>query len=275
MTNLMSDQLLINDSHLSAETIKEGLKTICFGQEVICLPSTESTNLVARQRAQEGAREGTLVITDYQTKGRGRLERRWWSPPGENLLFSIIFRPPFEMTQAFRLTLVSSLAIAEAIRQKTGLEALIKWPNDIYIKGKKVSGILSELGVRNEKAEYVIVGIGINVNGDPSIHPEIRGIATSISVELGQGFSRLRLLKVILELIEGYYHVLKEGDFGSLRQTWDSLSLVKGKRVKVVSMGCSQEGVAESIDKEGFLILRDDSGERRRIISADVSLSLV
>lgn len=270
----MSNQLPIGDT-LSAETIKEGLSTICFGQEVTYLQSTKSTNLVAKELAQEGAQEGTLVITDYQTQGRGRLERSWWSPPGENLLFSLIFRPTFEVIHTFRLTLVSSLAVAEAIRKETGLEALIKWPNDIYLRGKKVSGILSELRVEDEQVQYVIVGIGINVNGDPSIHPEIQNIATSLSVELGQDFSRLRLLKVILELIEGYYHVLKKGELGSLRQTWDSLSLIKGKKIKVASKGYLKEGIAESIDDDGFLILREDSGKRSRILSADVSLSLV
>ena len=270
----MKGQILISDS-LSAESIKEVLKTERFGQEVTYLPSTASTNLVAKKHAQQGAPEGSLIITDYQTKGRGRLERRWWSPPGENLLFSLIFRPPFEITQTFCLTALSSLAVAEVIRQETGLEALIKWPNDIYIRGKKVSGILSELGVKDEQLQYVIVGIGINVNSDPSTHSEIRDIATSISMELGRSFSRLRLLKVLLELIESYYHVLKKGDFSLLRHTWDSLSLIKGKRVKVVSREYIQEGVAESIDKEGFLILRDCAGKRTRIISADVSLSLV
>ena len=263
------------DTTLSVENIKEGLETGCFGQEICYLSSTDSTNLVARQLAQEGAREGTLVITDYQTQGRGRLKRSWWSPPGENLLFSIIFRPSFEVTHTFRLTLLSSLAVAEAIRQETGLETLIKWPNDIYLKGKKVSGILSELGVKGEQLQYVIVGIGINVNSDPSTHPEIKEIATSISMELGQSFSRLKLLKVILNLMERYYHILKRGDFNSLKKTWDALSLIKGKAVKVVSKDDLKEGIAESVDEEGFLILRDYSGKRSRIVSADVSLSLV
>ncbi len=263
------------DTTLSVENIKEGLETGCFGQEICYFSSIESTNLVAKQLAQEGAREGTLVITDYQTQGRGRLKRSWWSPPGENLLFSIIFRPPFEVTHTFRLTLLSSLAVAEAIKQETGLETLIKWPNDIYLKGKKVSGILSELGVKGEQLQYVIVGIGINVNSDPSTHPEIKEIATSISMELGQNFSRLKLLKVILNLMERYYHILKRGDFNSLKKTWDALSLIKGKKVKVVSKDDLKEGIAESVDEEGFLILRDYSGRKSRIVSADVSLSLV
>ena len=146
MTN--NQQLLPNDN-LSAKTIRESLKTVCFGQEVTYLASTESTNLAAKKIAQRGGNEGALVITDYQTEGRGRLERKWWSPPGENLLFSLIFRPSFKINQTFRLTVLSSLAVAKAIKQETGLESFIKWPNDIYIKGKKVSGILSELGVKD------------------------------------------------------------------------------------------------------------------------------
>ncbi len=272
MTN--DHQLLVSDT-LSVEAIKEGLKTACFGQAVRCLSSTESTNLVARELAQGGAQEGTLVITDYQTRGKGRLERKWWSPPGENLLFSIIFRPPFEVSHSFRLTVISSLAVAHAIKQETGLEALIKWPNDIYIKEKKVSGILSELGVYDGQLHYAVVGVGININSNPSTYPEIRDTATSVCRELGQDFPRLRLLKVILEMIERYYCRLTKGDFSSLRQTWDALSLIKGKKVKVVSSGLVQEGIAESIDEDGFLMLREYSGARKRIVSADVSLSLV
>ena len=171
--------------------------------------------------------------------------------------------------------MISSLAVAHAIKQETGLEALIKWPNDIYIKEKKVSGILSELGVYDGQLQYAVVGIGININSNPSTYSEIRDTATSVCMELGQDFPRLRLLKVILEMIERYYYRLKKGDFSSLRQTWDALSLIKGKKVKVVSSGLVQEGIAESIDEDGFLMLRDYSGVRKRIVSADVSLSFL
>ena len=274
MAEFMKDQLLMSDA-LSAESIRKGIHTVCFGREVMYLPSTESTNLIARKLAREGAKEGTLVVADYQTQGRGRLERSWWSPPGENLLFSVIFRPPFEVVHSYRLTVVSSLAVAHALRQATGLEALIKWPNDIYINAKKVSGILSELGIEDNRLRYVIMGIGININSNPPAFPEISEIATSLYVELGREFPRMRVLKYILELMERYYHLLKEGNFNSLRKAWDELSLIKGKKVKVVSSGFMEEGIAESLDDEGFLILRELSGERKRIVSADVSLSLV
>ena len=260
---------------LSAASIKEGLQTSCFGQEVIYLPSTTSTNRVAKEAAQKGMQEGTLIITNHQTEGRGRLDRTWWSPPGKDLLFSLIFRPSLTATQTFRLTVISSLAIAEAIRQETGLETFIKWPNDIFVKGKKISGILSELSGTSERLEYVIAGIGINVNSDPTVHPEIRDSATSIRRESRQDFPRLQLLTVVLELIETYYQRLHEGDFPSLKKRWDTLSLITNKNVSVESMGAVYEGIVESIDDDGVLTLRDHSGTRRNIVCADVSLSLL
>jgi BirA family biotin operon repressor/biotin-[acetyl-CoA-carboxylase] ligase len=270
----MGSQILVKDT-LSMEAIKEGLRTVCFGQDIRYFPSTESTNLIAKKIAEQGGKEGTLVIADYQTRGKGRLARTWWSPPGANLLFSLIFRPSSEVTHSFRLTLLCSLAVAQAIRQETGLEALIKWPNDVYIKGKKVSGILSELGFKDGTLEYVVVGIGMNVNCDPSTHPELLDIATSLRIELKRNVSRLTLLTGILKMIEGYYELMKRGEFGALRESWELLSLVKGKRVRIVSLECSKEGIAESIDDEGFLIIRNSSGERERIVSGDVSLTFV
>jgi len=260
---------------LSAEAIKEGLQTSCFGQEVIYLSSTTSTNRVAREAAQKGMQEGTLIITNHQTEGRGRLDRTWWSPSGKDLLFSLIFRPSLTPTQTFRLTVVTSLAIAEAIRQETGLETLIKWPNDIFVKGKKIAGILSELSVTGEQLDYVIVGIGINVNSDPTVHPEISNSATSIRRELRQDFPRLQLLAVILELLETYYQRLHEGDFPSLKNRWDTLSLITNKKVSVESMGSLYEGTAESIDDDGVLTLRDRTDTKRKFVCADVSLSLL
>jgi len=269
----MNNQL--SPDTLSAESIKEGLVTSCFGQKVLYLPSTHSTNVEAKKRAQAGIAEGTLVITDNQTHGRGRFDRTWWSSPGKDLLFSLIFRPLLKASQTFRLTLISSLAVAEAIRQETGLDALIKWPNDIYIKGKKVSGILSESGMQGDHLEYMIVGIGINVNSTPSKHPAIEERATSISMELGENFPRITLLTVILALIESYYRGIQKGDFHALKKRWDTLSLINHKKVMVQTRGCRHEGTAESVDEDGFLVLLDHTGTKRRIVSGDVSLSLL
>ena len=260
---------------LSATSIKAGLQTSFFGQEVIFLPTTTSTNSIAKEAAQQGMQEGTLIITDQQTHGRGRFNRTWWSSPGKDLLFSLIFRPPLKASQAFRLTLLSSLAVAEGIRQETSLDALIKWPNDVYIQGKKVSGILSESGLLNDHLDYVIVGIGINVNSTPSANPEIQERATSISMELGENFSRLTLLTVILELIESYSRSIQKGDFYPLKQRWDTLSLITHKKVLVDAQGRMYEGTADSVDEDGCLVLLDHTGEKRRILSGDVSLSML
>ncbi len=259
---------------LSADTIKEGLQTSCFGKEVIYLPSTTSTNRIAKEAAQKDMQEGTLVITDHQTEGRGRLDRTWWSPPGKDLLFSLIFRPSLTTTQTFRLTVVSSLAVAEAIRQETGLETLIKWPNDIFIKGRKIAGILSELSGTSEGLEYVIVGIGINVNSDPKDCAEIYHTATSLWRELRQEFPRLQLLTTVLEFMEIYYQQLQAGDFSSLKSRWDTLSLITNRKVSVESRGEVYEGIAESIDDDGVLALRDHTDTIKQIFCADVSLSL-
>jgi len=272
---MLMNSLLSQPDTLSAASIKKGLQTSFFGQEVFFLPSTTSTNRIAKEAAQKGMQEGTLIITNQQTEGRGRFDRTWWSSPGKDLLFSLIFRPPLKASQTFRLTLLSSLAVAEGIRQETGLDALIKWPNDVYIEGKKVSGILSESGIHNEHLEYVIVGIGINVNSTPSTNPEIEERATSISMELGKNFPRLTLLTVILELIERYYRSLQKGGFHFLKKRWDALSLITHKKVMVESQGCMHEGTAESVDDDGFLLLLDHTGTKRRIVSGDVSLSLV
>ena len=260
---------------LSADAIKERLQTSCFGKEFIYLPSTTSTNRVAKEAAQKEMQEGTLVITDHQTEGRGRLDRTWWSPPGKDLLFSLIFRPSLTIAQTFRLTVVSSLAIAEAIRQETGLEALIKWPNDIFVKGKKIAGILSEVSGTSGRLEYVVVGIGINVNSNPAVYPEIHDTATSLRREFRQDFPRLELLAAISEFIETYYQQLHEGDYSSLKKRWDALSLITNKSVSVKSMGSAYEGIAESIDDDGVLTLRDHTGTRWRIVCADVSLLLL
>ena len=260
---------------LSAEVIKEGLQTSCFGQEVIYLSSTTSTNRVAKEAAQKGMPEGTLIITDHQTEGRGRLDRTWWSPPAKDLLFSLIFRPTLTPIQTFRLTVVISLAIAEAIRQEAGLEALIKWPNDIFVKGKKIAGILSELSVTGEQLDYVIAGIGLNVNSNPAVYPEIYDTATSLRKIFRQDFPRLQLLKVVLDLIETHYQQLQAGDYPSLKNKWDALSLITNKSVSVKSMGTAFEGIAESVDEDGVLTLRDHTGTRWRIVCADVSLSLL
>lgn len=264
----------VSPDPIAADRIQKALRTDCLGHPVRYMPSTPSTNIIANELAREGAKDGTLVITDYQTHGRGRLERKWISPPGEDLLFSLILRPFLKAARAFQVTAAVSLAVAHAIRQETGLDALIKWPNDIYIRGKKVSGILTELGVCGDQLAYVVAGIGINVNSDPSLHPELRGIATSLKLEAQHHMGRVPLLAAILELLERFYSMLKSGRFQELKTMWDALSLITGRQISIVTGEALHEGIAESVDDDGTLIMRNRSGRTNRFVYGDVSLSL-
>jgi len=254
--------------------VKWGLKTSQFGQQVYYYPRIDSTNKVARHLAEEGTKEGTIVIADEQTKGRGRLNRNWISPPKKNLLFTIIFRPEMKPMQVFRLTMISSLAISRAIERETGLRPLIKWPNDLYLNEKKLCGILTEFAGEQDRVSYCLVGIGINMNFDPALYPEIRDIATSLSQCLQKEVPRVQILKGILERIEESYHCLKTEGVERLKEEWNKLSFLLGKRVMVSSGETEEHGIAESIDEDGFLILVDDRGKRKRIVSGDVSLRL-
>lgn len=252
--------------------IKDGLKTSFVGQEIAYYPKVESTNLIAKKMALEGAKEGTIVITEKQTKGRGRLDRKWLSPSYKNILMSIIYRPKIQPAHVFSLTMLTSLAIVKGIKKTMALDALIKWPNDIYFGKKKTGGILTEFHGNQDSIDYVIVGVGLNVNFDPSLYDMIREDATSVSNELGTNVSRVILLRSILEEIEKGCLALNNGDLSKIHKEWLTYSLVTGKRVKIISLDSIDEGIAESIDQDGCLILRCAKNKRKKIISGDVSL---
>jgi len=259
---------------ITAELIQRELRTAVLGHPAIHLPSTTSTNTIAHELARAGARDGTVVITDHQTRGRGRLERAWISPPGEDLLFSLILRPALRPAQAFQVTAAASLAVAHAIRRETGLDARIKWPNDIYIREKKASGILTELGICGDQLAYAVAGIGINVNSDPSLHPELRITATSLKREAGRALARLPLLAAILEFLEQFYGRLKDDAFWELKEMWEALSLIAGRQITIATGEKVYEGIAESVDDDGTLIMRDLNGSKCRFVCGDVSLAL-
>ncbi|MEW6614358.1 MAG: biotin--[acetyl-CoA-carboxylase] ligase [Thermodesulfobacteriota bacterium] len=266
--------LVIPPDKLIPLEIKDGIKTSFVGQEIFYYPKTESTNLIAKNLAINEAKEGTVVTAEEQTKGRGRLDRSWLSPAYKNILMSIIFRPDVRPSQVFSLTMLTSLAVVKAIKAITTLNALIKWPNDIYIGGKKIGGILTEFSAEHDRVNFVIVGVGLNVNFDPSIYPEIKDTATSLSKALGKEISRVVLLRSILEETEKGYNLLKKGKVTQIRNEWNAHSLITGKPVRIASFGITEEGVAESVDEDGCLILLDYKGKRKRIFSGDVSLKI-
>ncbi len=254
--------------------IKDGLDTTVFGQHVFYYSTISSTNFIAKKMALESAAEGSVVIAEEQTKGRGRLDRQWISPAGKNILMSVIFYPKLLPSQVFCLTMMTSLAIVKAIETTVALSSMIKWPNDIYLNGKKTGGILTEFNAQQDRVNFVIAGIGLNVNFDPFNYHDIREISTSLSKESGKEISRIKLLQSILKEIEKGYTLINDGKFDHIYNEWKQYSLVTGKPVRITSFNSVEDGIAESVDENGALVLRDKYGNVKKIVCGDVSLRL-
>jgi len=253
---------------LSQESIYDSLDTKIIGRMVIYHPAVPSTMDVARQAIRDGAQNGTVVITDHQTAGRGRLGREWVSPADSNLTFSIILYPTLE--QLPRLTMVACLAIARCVEHVAFLETSIKWPNDVHIDGRKVSGVLIESDVSGDAVGYAIVGIALNVNLDTDAIPEIADIATSLKREVGLHFSRLEVLTSLLAEFEKVYRDLRDGE--PIENEWRRRLSTLGKRVTVRCGDTVREGTAEDVDADGNLLLRLPDGGLDVISAGDVTL---
>ncbi len=254
--------------------IREGLGTCVFGKKnILHFIQAESTNMTAETLANQGAAEGTVVVAEHQTKGRGRLGRTWFSPGGEGIYVSVILRPSIPPNDAPKLTLMASVAVAEAIRTCAPVEASIKWPNDIMIGGRKVAGILTEMSTDMDRIHYVIIGMGININNPSENFPyEIREIATSLFSETGKIFSRAEILRKCLESLERYYETFKEKGFLPIMKRWEELTEMMGATIRVDAIGNTYSGTFKGINEDGFLVMRDSYGGVKRIISGDVSI---
>ena len=256
---------------LSAETIRAGLNTALVGQEVVYLPEVGSTNDEARKLGRTGAPEGTLVIADYQKAGRGRLDRRWEAPPGSCLLLSLLFRPPLAPHQVQRLTMACSLAVADAVESETELRVGLKWPNDVMLGDAKAGGILTELELDGDRLDFVVVGVGLNVNLEPGRLPaNLLVPATSLSHVLDREVQRLPLLWALLRAMEARYFQLTEGH--SPQAEWAERLVTLGQPVKVSASGSALEGVAEGVDANGALLVRLPDGRVEKVLAGDVSL---
>jgi len=257
---------MVEDS-LSPAAITDGLATRFIGQEVTCYPSLPSTNDVARRKARQGAKEGTVIVAEEQTAGRGRIKRRWLSPRG-SIALSIILYPPLAYLPS--LIMVASLAVARSIEQVTNLKAQIKWPNDVLLNDKKICGILVESDVRGNKVDYAVIGIGINVNLKLSDFPRIAPLATSLSREMGSDVPRLKIIRGLLAEAEKLYLALPDGD--SVFKQWRERLVTLGKEVQVSSGKAVHKGIAESVAADGSLLLRRPDGSLLKIVAGDVTL---
>ncbi|MFY0523282.1 biotin--[acetyl-CoA-carboxylase] ligase [Archangium gephyra] len=246
------------------------LSTHSLGQTLHFHDSLPSTNQAAFRLASDGAEHGEVVITEQQTAGKGRRGRTWVSPHGLNLYFSAILRPELPPQRAPELTLVAAVALAEALREADA-EALIKWPNDVQIGGRKVAGILTELSAEPERVHFVVLGIGVNLNAGPEdFPPEVASTATSLSQALGRRINRALFTTALWGRLEEWLDLHHEVGFDPVRQRWKELSATLRQEVLVRTGQSELRGVAEDIDESGALMVRTAGGSLERVLAGDV-----
>jgi len=256
--------------NLTTETIRQSLATRIVGQKVLYYPSLPSTMDIARQEVASGTPEGTVIVADEQTAGRGRLKRSWLTPTG-NVALSVVFYP--RLSELPSLVMMASLAVVCTIESTAGLNAVIKWPNDVLIAGRKVCGILIEADARpvdGDRATYAIIGIGINVTLDSAGFPEIEPTATSLYSETGKQISRLAVIRELLKELDRLYLSLESG--ASLFEKWRDRLVTLGRMVTVTSIDSAFEGFAQSVERDGSLLVRCADGAIKRVVAGDVTL---
>lgn len=253
---------------LNLASVEAELRTGFVGRRLVYRTSTSSTQDVARSEGEAGAAEGTAVLAEEQTAGRGRMGRAWVSPAGTNLYLTLVMRPTVKQLRS--LTIVAPLAVTEAVEEATGLSPAIKWPNDVLIEGRKLAGVLIESELAGQSVKYALVGIGVNVNLEVERVPEIAEIATSLRREVGREVSREAVLAALLNRFEELYQEASRGR--SVYEAWRSRLETLGRAVKVTFAGQVEEGVAEEVDEEGSLVLRRADGSRVTIAAGEVTL---
>lgn len=258
---------------MTADDIISGLKTQFLGHRIYAYQQTKSTNDVALYLGANGAPDGALVIAEYQTAGRGRLGRNWLSSPNCSILASVVLRPKIQPYQMPVVTLLTAAAAANAIRCITKLPAKIKWPNDVFIDGKKVCGILTEMGIEKGCEPFLVVGIGINVNIEKDSFPiSLKSTATSLSILLGYELSRIQLLQQFLLEFENRYILLNDGNPMPIISEVKSLSSILGCQVRVECDEKVAVGQVVDIDENGALVLRTGVGTLEKFMTGSVIL---
>lgn len=266
-----ADRTMRKTELIGLQKVKEKLQTRLIGKAIHHFSKIASTNDLAKEMAAVGVKEGTVIIAETQTSGKGRLGRKWASPRG-GIWFSTVLRPKLSAKDVPKLTLVTSLAVAKTISQLFNLKTEVKWPNDVLINAKKVCGILIEANTRGGIANFVVVGIGINANIDlDSLPKQVRENATSLKRELKREVDREQLLCVLLEKMEHYYVLLMKGKFNLILKEWKSLFGLLDSYVEVTSLKEKIEGWAIDVDENGALIIRLQDGTLRKVLSGDVS----
>lgn len=260
-------KLISCPDRLFPEQISHHLKTNFIGKKIFYLDAVSSTMDVAVELATKGMPEGTLVLTEAQTKGRGRLGRQWLSPKYKGIYMSLIFRPKISPNESPILTLLAAVSICEAIKDITSMEAKIKWPNDVLLHNKKLGGILTELSAEMDEIKFLVIGVGLNVNND---HKALVEGATSLREQKKESISRIELLQEILRKIEENYLIFQKKGSEPIIDKWRIYNITLGKRVKVSAHKEHIEGDAVDIDSDGGLLLRNDFGLTQKVMAGDV-----
>jgi len=249
-------------------------QTKVIGRDIRVFQETTSTNDVVEKLARDRVKEGAVVFAESQTKGRGRLGRKWISPARKGLWFSILLRPNMRPQEATQLTVASATALRRAIHGATGLTAKIKWPNDILIHGRKVSGILTEMSAEVDRVKHIILGIGVDVNLTAAeFPPELRKIATSLKIETGKAIVRAELAVRILQELDAEYAKVCAGEFEAIADEWEEHSGTIGQPVAIQVGERKIHGRAESLDDDGALLLRTEHGTLERVTGGDVTMA--
>ena len=253
-------------------SVQIGDATRWAGQEIVCFTETDSTNVRARKLGENGAAHGTLVVAEQQTAGRGRRGRGWESPAGSSIYMSLLLRPEFLPNKAPMLTIVMAYSVATALREQTGLDFRIKWPNDIVLNGKKVVGILTEMSTEIEYINHVVIGVGINVNTE-AFPEEICATATSIRRDSGKTWRRAELIAAILRQFEVQYErFVKEEDLAYLREAYDAILVNCNREVRILGEKDGYRAVALGIDDQGELLVRKEDGTVTSVYAGEVSV---
>jgi len=245
---------------IGVEEVREALRPGFPWTDPVCLAVTDSTNRVAMEMAENGAKHGTVVVADAQTAGRGRMGRRWESPAGKNLYVSLLLRPSVPAVDATRLALVAGVALADAV-EAVGVPAALKWPNDLYCGGRKAAGILAEMASDPGGVRHVVIGVGLNVNAEEGDFPaDLRGAATSLRICAGRAFRRIDVLARLLDAFGVRYAEFIGGGFAALRDGWDRRDFLRGRRVLLRWRGGEGWGTADGLDPAGALRFLPDGG---------------
>lgn len=265
--------LLETPDRLFPQEIQSRLETKWLGRNICYKDSVDSSNNLAKALANAGCEDGLLVVAEEQGAGKGRLSRGWISPYAKGIWFSIVLKPPFLPQEASKCTLMAAVAVVKAVNGIKGVEAAIKWPNDILLNGRKLVGILTEMNAEFGHINYVVIGIGINTNATADDYPdEVKDLAVSVADAAKESFTRVQLLVDILKNMEELYETACKDGFVPILEEWRKYSCTLGQEVKVIAPDMTYFGTAVDIDEEGLLIVRKEDGTMEKVVAGDVSI---